>query len=354
MRQVQQDTYFVPVIQNTPPLPSIDWSLIGQQAPVLLDTPAGVLPQADVILITWSPTEWAALEQVFCNSSGTMPYSEQNTAYWSGWQMYNWGMPPYSGSDPWTYWGYYRLVQIQGKNVLLFKSNTHYPWPGPTYLEEMVANLIAAVQPSLILSTGTAGGAQVYDHTGTVRVVQAATLHLPGVPQPDWPTYRNDWLANWSVLEAPNFDYLLFPVPTTESDLESIAEQFNQYYGTDYTLSQFDPNNLDMGDPIPLIYNMTPSGTSVLTTATFIVGNTDGNYANFACIEMDDAIVARACFKHTTLFGFVRNLSDPVSNAALPVDVQSNWGSALYNAYGFYTSFNSALTAWAIISGQLG
>lgn len=43
--------------------------------------------------------------------------------------------------------------------------------------------------------------------------------------------------------------------------------------------------------------------------------------------------------------------SDPVQSAALPAEVQASWGSAVYDAYGFYTSFNGALAAWASVVG---
>jgi hypothetical protein len=48
-------------------------------------------------------------------------------------------------------------------------------------------------------------------------------------------------------------------------------------------------------------------------------------------------------------FGFVRNVSDPVQNAALPAEIQGSWGSAVYDTYGIYTSFNGALAAWAVL-----
>ena len=65
---------------------------------------------------------------------------------------------------------------------------------------------------------------------------------------------------------------------------------------------------------------------------------------------MDDAVIGEACKGTATQFGFVRNVSDPVQNAALPATVQGNWGSAVYDAYGFYTSYNGALAAWAMLA----
>jgi hypothetical protein len=46
-------------------------------------------------------------------------------------------------------------------------------------------------------------------------------------------------------------------------------------------------------------------------------------------------------------------VSDPVQNAALPAKIQGSWGSAIYDAYGIYTSYNGALTAWAMLAGKV-
>ncbi|MBX7219252.1 MAG: hypothetical protein K1Y36_04850 [Blastocatellia bacterium] len=354
MRFVQQQDGFVPVITDTPDLPSIDWSVLGQEAPILLDTPVNELPPADVVIITWALSEWAAMEQVFCNSQNTMPYSDQNNSSWPGWYPYTKYMLPYCRpDDPWTCWCLTRLVEIQGKRVLLIKSNTHLVWPGEIYLEGFIGLVVTLVQPKLLISIGTSGGTQVTAHTGTTYIVNGGTLYNAAEPQPDWPTYRNAWEPNTSVLWSPGFPGLLFPVPTTESDLQSLCQQFNQYYGTSYTLDQLNPGNLDMADPLPLIENLTSVGMSLLTTSTFIVGNNAGNFASFACVEMSDAIVGKICNKVNVPFGFIRNLSNPAQNAQLPEDVQSNWGNTLYESYGFYTSFNGALAAWAVTTAQL-
>jgi hypothetical protein len=67
---------------------------------------------------------------------------------------------------------------------------------------------------------------------------------------------------------------------------------------------------------------------------------------------MDDAIIAEACVAAGKQFGFVRNISDPVQSAAQPAKMQGNWGSTIYDAYGFYTSYNGALAAWAMLAGK--
>ena len=91
---------------------------------------------------------------------------------------------------------------------------------------------------------------------------------------------------------------------------------------------------------------------SYSAASTFVVGTTSGEYADFACIEMDDAVIGKVCVKEGLAFGFVRNISDPAQNAALPSEVQRNWGSAVYEVFGFYTSYNGALATWAMLAGQ--
>lgn len=343
---------FEPTIKNKPALPVINWAAIGKAPPVAVNTTGSDLPAADAVVITWADAEWAAVEHVFCTGSTAMPYSDGRKGSWPGWVKYDKNMPQHTDKT-WTYWGYFRLVQMGSSRVLLFKSNTHLDWPGASFLEQLINLLITDVKPKLILSAGTAGGAQTGDHIGTINVVRAGTLYESKEPQPQWPVYSNTWNANWSVVSLAGFKKLLFPIPTVQTDLESLCEQFNTFYGTRYALTDLDPNGLNMGDPEPALHNMTPAGTSLLTTSTFVVATTAGNLKSFACVEMDDAVIAEVCKTAGIAFGFVRNISDPVQNAALPPKVQGNWGSAVYTTYGMYTSYNGALTAWAALDAVL-
>jgi len=339
---------FAPVISETPALPVIDWSAVGQVAPTLLGARGTGLPAAEAVVITWADAEWAAMQHVFCASDVAMPYSDRNTGSWGGWTKYAVGMPsaPVSG---WSYWGEWRFVEVGGKRVLLWKSNTHLDFPGQSELTAMMQMLLREVKPGLVLSIGTAGGAMVGDHVGTVRAVSAGTLYESGKAQGSWPEYANGWSAEGTVLQKAGFGGLLMPVPTTEGDLQGLCSQFNSYYGSSYSIFDLDPDGLASGDTQPKFFDETGGGTSLLTTPTFVVGTTAGTYATYACIEMDDAVLGEVCKGAGVAFGFVRNVSDPVQSAALPAEVQGSWGSAVYDAYGFYTSFNGALAAWAAL-----
>jgi hypothetical protein len=339
---------FHPGITDGPPLPVVNYALVGRQAPVVQPTEVGRLPEASAVVISWTEAEWAALQHVFCAGGTAMPYSDRLKATWPGWNQYS-GNLPTGGPSKWTYWGDYQLMQVNGNPVLLFHSNTHLDWPGAAFLKAMITMLVANVKPDVILSVGTAGGAKTQDHIGTVRAVGAATLYQSTQPQASWPNYKNAWKASDAILGNAQFQQLLFPVPTQMTDLQALCAQFNQYYGMSYTLTQLDPNGLNLADAIPQIDDQTGGSASQLTSPTFLVGTTAGSYQAFTSIEMDDAIVGEACTSTGTTFAFVRNLSDPVQNAQLPVKIQGNWGGAIYDAYGFYTSYNGALAAWAML-----
>ena len=343
---------FYPDLKNLPPLPKINWEAISDEPPKLLHTSHDYLPPADAVVITWVESEWAAMEHVFVQSDEEMPYSAASTGHWDGWQKYNKDMPYYPSQENWDYWGYYRLVEIHNQEVLLFKSNTHLDWPGQRYLEDLIYRFIDYVKPKLILSIGTAGGSRLDDHLGAVNVVNAGTFYEKREPRSDWPNYANKYSPNWRIISESDFNGLLFAIPATEANLQTLADQFNKHYGTDYPLSQLNVDGLDNPTAVPALSNLTPEGTPLLTASTFVVGTTSGEYADFACIEMDDAVIGKVCAKKGLAFGFVRNISDPAQNAALPSDVQRNWGSAVYEVFGFYTSYNGALATWAMLAGQ--
>ena len=342
---------FYPSITGLPELPAINWSAIGAQAPLLGNTPTANLPTADVVVISWAEAEWAAMQHVFVQSGEAMPYSDASKSTWNGWVKYDVDMPSSPDSSDWTYWGYYRLVSINGKQVLLFKSNTHLDWPGAQYLGDLIQRFCQVVQPSLIMSTGTAGGCRLTDHLGTINVVNAATMYEAGQSPTSWPNYTNTYSPAWNIVEQAGFSSLLFGIPASSSSLQTLANQFNSFYGSSYSLATLNVDGLCTPTTLPALNNLTTSGTPLLTASTFVVGNSSGDYANYAVIEMDDAVIAETCQQNGVQFGFVRNVSDPAQNAALPATVQANWGSAVYDVFGFYTSFNGALVSWAMIAG---
>ena len=82
-------------------------------------------------------------------------------------------------------------------------------------------------------------------------------------------------------------------------------------------------------------------------------GTTDNGLEKLGCmVEMDDAVVGMACQQQKTAFGFVRNVSDPVINGALPASLQDSWAGYIYREQGLYTSYNGALATWALLAAE--
>lgn len=337
-----------------PPLPRIDWASIGEKASVIVpgrgmgDDP---LPPADVVVLTWTNAEWAALAHVFGPGDREMPYRYYDDEGWQkGWAFYRRGfsevasgLPSGAPSLANGAWGRYCLARFEdaGVTALLFKSDMHITTDGPAIpLQELVARIIGESAPKLILTIGTAGGARVQDVLGAVNVTSAARFDLSdefaSLPF-NHKTFRSAWVAPDPGAVRP----LLMEPPVTLDRLEQLAAKL-----PGYRLKQLMNGTIEPGRLEPKVNRL---DAPVLTSNGYDVANTDGNYDRYAALEMDDAVVAMVANGHGTDFGIARNISDPVQNADLPDDVQAAWGQAIYEEYGLYSSFNGALVASAII-----
>jgi hypothetical protein len=145
-------------------LPGINWGAIHHQAPAPVPVdyrgPSANLPQADAVVFTWTDAEWSALDHVFLH--GDAGGSRQSTTLHHKWLLFSDSAPPSSKMGG-ELWGYYQLVEIEGKGsarrrVLLVKSDAHLahpPWLAG--LSDLVNVVIRDVHPQWIYSAGTAG-----------------------------------------------------------------------------------------------------------------------------------------------------------------------------------------------------
>ncbi len=351
-------------------LPAIDWSLVGCEAPTIVDTdypgPDGALPSADAIVMTWTSAEWAAMDHVFIRSGKAESPSSAEPAI-SSWYLYTGGAPN-SGSGANRLWGYYKIVGIktlggQNRRIMLFKSDAHLAHP--PYLDGLtqeVKNLLTEVNPSRLYSIGTAGGATDAQNLGDVAITNCATskLTLPensGSPE-NGKLYSSSFFPNTDNLlpkvQAQLF-YKLSDVATMD-EWQRILQQAKRdpkdaslipYSLADLINGPINPANL--GAPKVGIFRDTP----LLTTDTYFIA--EGNSPQWAALEMDDAVVAAAIGQATVSFSFIRNISDAVvvavdkAGKTLPDPARNAWSSEQYNHFGVYSSVNGALAAWATL-----
>ncbi|HUY94182.1 MAG TPA: hypothetical protein VMU71_02745 [Terracidiphilus sp.] len=354
-------------------LPGIDWKSIGAQAPepVPIDYkgPTAPLPAADVVMFTWTDSEWSAMDHVFLHS--TTAGDNQSTELIHKWLLYAKNAP--GGSTPGGYlWGYYQLVDIAGvgqashpTRVLLFKADAHLshsPWLAG--LVTMVQTIAADARPKLIYSIGTAGGASLSQNLGDVSVTNSGKLQLQlqenlasGL---NGNTYTSTAFPSWSRMDGAQKLMMPLSKVATSSELEKVlenakrsrdkgAESLKPFSLADLVNAPIDPNNL--GKPKAVNFKDKP----LLTTDYYYIAEGPTDYA---ALEMDDAVIGYAAQKAGTGYVFVRNISDTLVPAqtpqgkTIPDDAREAWSSAIYDQFGLYTSFNGALAAWGAIAAS--
>lgn len=355
-----------------PDLPAIDWSTIGEEKPVWITDqnwgPDNNSIDIDMIIITWTSAEWAAFDHVFCNSDKPMSHSYYDDDSWRReWKLYhtNWDkikgeLPPDAPSLKDSAWGSCRIVEFPSNNkkALLFKSAMHISTDGKDIpLRNMMEQLIEDFDPALILTIGTSGGSRNQDDLGTTNITDTARFDLTGEFEPkQYPfnhkTFSNNWKPDTKLVES--IKGFLMETPVTLSELELLREKHpskltDPATGAAYPLYRLINKEVQPGKIPPKINIL--SGIPVLTTNGYQVGNTSGNYNEYAAMEMDDAVIAMKSDEKNIPFGVVRNISDPVQNSDIDEKVQGNWGGIIYSEYGLYTSFNGALAAWAAAAG---
>lgn len=341
-------------------LPAIDWSKAGvssAQQPMPQDAPKdwkpyNPLPKADVVIMTWTKAEWAALDQVFCSYDQPMSVHDASDGYWTDdWTHYARDyfnihqtmvdvQYTHQGGVPSLYyqaWGSFRQVKIGSQQVLLIKSDMHLAQDGtPLPLRQFVEQICTEVNPDLLLSIGTAGGVRTEDALGCALITNQAYFYLlEDFKNADFnnTTVKSAWKPNDSLI--PTAQKLVLQVPGY--DVEAPSAQY--------------PAGADIKPDAPDSQIKVVTDQPIITTDSFMFGTTTNHLDDRGCIvEMDDAVVGLACQSNKTSFGFIRNVSDPVINGDMPKDLQNTWAEYIYQERGLYTSFNGALAAWAVVA----
>ncbi|MCL3779923.1 hypothetical protein EMN47_05910 [Prolixibacteraceae bacterium JC049] len=358
-------THEVKRIKTThlPPLPAISWDKINEEAPrnIKFDykSPNDRLPHADIVVITWTSAEWSALDHVFANSNETRKSYDES--WRDNWMLYSRNAMK---SDFSKLWGYFRLVEIKGRRVMLFKSEAHLAHP--PYIEgltQMVQNIIDDSQPKHIYSIGTAGGSSLTEMLGDTVITNSGHIILEKKENENVSYNKQTVTCNWFPsleMQQKITDNLLMSMNQvlTPHELNHLLDRLHKEKPHSLALTLNDlvnaplnPQNLKQARILPC------KNIPLLTTDYYFIA--DGNDSSGYCtLEMDDTVVGHVAKENQVDFTFVRNISDPivtsetVSGTAIPSDIRESWSSLIYETCGFYTSFNGALTTWGCIIGK--
>ena len=364
---------------DLPPLPRIEWSDIGQTAPTVKDlgTPDkdAPLPSADIVVITWTSTEWNALDHVFVNSGTEAHVSSEE--FRKGWHLRS-NDAEIKGA--YNLWGFYKMVQISNANgatldVLLFKADAHLSHPPYAQgLVDMVSLIIAEAKPDRLYTIGTSGGASVNEKLGDTVVTNAGHLKIEhdinksvkidgGTVDLDGKTVScSSWFPDTGLFDKVQ-DHLLFKlssVVTPDYLAYMLCEAIHDDEAGDdswdgkYTVADLTNSALEnLNTPKGLNRQNVP----LLTTDFYYIAAGD-DAADYSALEMDDALIGLTAGSLGTDYVFIRNISDPIvptttrNGDTIPTELREAWSSQIYTRYGFYTSMNGALLTWATIAGD--
>jgi nucleoside phosphorylase len=287
------------------------------------------LPGADVLMVTYTAAEGRALADVL--TPGVVSSSWHHyTKDWSSYLPLLGDRAPARDSKRLGSW---YTSRIGTQTAICFKSELHPATDGPDLpMLKLWAQIIGEVAPKLVITTGTAGGVGRGTQLGDVAV--ASTVQ--------WDCQRQFAAESWAKTAYPT---------------AALTAAMITALGTTAPLMAANAAK------IPAEYRTRPAqiweSETTVTTDFFAIGDTTDHYGLVAlapdcrAVEMDDAalfLARRDASPAAPPLLSVRNASDPVMPGDEPIETQIKQASAIYEKYGYFTTVNSAIACWALVT----
>jgi nucleoside phosphorylase len=305
----------------------IDWP--HGLAPVPGQRPHGEsLPDADVLIVTWTVDEGHALSRVltpgFDSKDDWKPYTKNFDAISADMRA---GCPARNAGRLGTYW----TTKIGSQQVTLFKSDSHMSQDGPKLPNATVwEQIIKDCAPKWVITTGTGGGIGPEFEVGDVIVSRFVTF---------------DCQRQFKRLNGDGFS----------SPSDPPTQRFKKAGSLFDANAQFLPP--DNSRP-PEIVRSPAAAQGILTTDFFGFDNTDDTFhlqGKGDLSEMGDAVLGMVCKElgsKAPAYTIVRNVSDPeIKSDGLSIRDQAKFAADIYKAFGRWSSVCSAIVCWAIVAG---
>ena len=311
----------------------IPWpaGLAPRTGPKPKGTPASPLPKADILLVTWTVDEGHALSRVLTPGKDSrndyVPY-RHNWATLS--KKFRKGAPALQANRLGAYW----TTTIGKKKVVVFKSDSHMSQDGPQLPNiDLWRQIIEEVKPTLVITTGTAGGIGKQFEVGDVIVS---------------PVVRFDCTAKFK--KQPFAKSHFSSVPAKSAHFARAKQLFKA------NSAQLPKDNRRA----PKIVKVAPKAlqASVVTTDFFGFDTSDNHFKLQGLgdvSEMGDAIlgmVASAMGTSAPRWLAIRNVSDPQIKAEGTIREQAHIAAQIYKGFGRWSSVCSAITCWASIVAE--
>lgn len=291
----------------------------------------GPLPRADVLVVTWTVDEGHALSRVLTPGKDSrndyLPYTHNYATI--SMKMRN-GCPAKELKRLGAFW----TTTIGKKTVVVFKSDSHMSQDGPQLPNiDVWRQILTEVQPTLVITTGTAGGIGKAVEVGDVIVS---------------PIVRFDCLSKFKKQPFAQGHFSSEPAKTAK-------------FAQAKTLFKANAGQLPKTNTrAPKIFVTKPSelSSSVLTTDFFGFDTSDNHFKLQGLgdvSEMGDAIlglVAQEMGAKAPRWLAIRNVSDPQIKAEGTLKQQEQVAAQIYKGFGRWSTVCSAITCWASIVAE--
>lgn len=330
--------------------------------------------KADVLILLYTDLETSAFLDVF---SGNKEWSPARKSQWCGY-AHNFtslasNITGISDSDALKsgLFGYLNAVQIGSQKVALYKTELHAKVNGDKLpIIPVVQQLVKEIRPSLVMSTGTAGGTGSVLKCGDVAITSSARFRVstryPTYPKINSLSQSSTVLANSVSVNTSYVDYAAQNL--TKLTLPGLANCYRQLssrpgYGflkkntTAPSIYFTNGNSVPGPEPMTVVtadfLSADDSTNAEGLEALGITNENDDAYAFFAISQMPAADQPQ--------WLSVRNVSDPQvvassgsgSSQQQIVKQISSVAGAIFGVYQYITTINSALACWGVVAGQV-
>lgn len=286
----------------------------------------------DAVVITWTAAEAAALAALFTPNHQTPTWYEYRHQVDNYIPLVTGANAPFNdkSEEDVRYFhslGLYFPCVIGTRKVLLFKSGLHLDYDGPALpLKKLIAEIVTAVNPSLLITTGTAGGIGTTTELGDIVIA-------PSVRFDCTTKFKSEpWAAAQYPALAPSPDALAAISP------ELLAVNAAHL-----------PNS-----PKPNVWH--GKTDAVVTTDFFSFDDSTDHFKlqglGRMC-DMGDAMVAQVMHEQfpEVKFYSIRNASDPqIPNPDNNIEEAHKQSTDIYSRYGAFTAAGSVVASWAVIT----
>jgi Phosphorylase superfamily len=291
----------------------------------------GPLPKADVLVVTWTVDERHALSRVLTPGKDSrndyVPYTHNFDKLRP---LFRPGSPALQANRLGAFW----TATIGKRKVLVLKSDSHMSQDGPKLPNRLFwKQIIDEVQPSLVLTTGTAGGIGKDFEVGDVVVA---------------PVVRFDCTSKFKGAPFAKSHYMSDPAQ---------AKLFVKARG----LFKANADQLPKDNTrAPQIFRVPPKALDrcVVTTDFFGFDTSDDHFKlqHLGDVsEMGDAVLGLVTseMQKPPRWIAVRNVSDPQIDATgRTLREQAKVAAQIYKAFGRWSSVCSAIACWSLIAAE--